>query len=159
MNTQQLRDILSRDKFTKTLFLDVYASDQLPKKVSQFPSCLVVNNDKSTGRGEHWICFYISSPSKIEFFDSFGNSPSFYKGAISEFASQYKKCNYNSLMLQSPVTAVCGQYCVYYLYFKCRGYSLRKIISRFVNQKYACNDPCVYNFVVRHFGVKPSYFI
>ena len=159
MNTLQLLDILSRDKFTKTQFLGVYASNQLPKKIHKYPVCLVVNSDKSTEFGSHWICFYISSRSKIEFFDSFGNPPSYYKGGISDFAVQYDEMNFNPHMLQRPHTAICGQYCIYYLYFKCRGYSLRRIVSRFVSEKYTCNDPCVYNFVVRHFGVKTSYFI
>jgi len=47
--------------------------DALPKKMLK-NECAIVNLDKSTGRGTHWVAFR-SEKNKIDFFDSFGLPP------------------------------------------------------------------------------------
>lgn len=157
MNTVQLRRVLRRDNFTKNYFLDVFPSDHLPDEIHKYPSCFIVNVDSSAEPGSHWVAFYLSRPNQVEFFDSYGNDPTFYKGPISEFTSTYKNVKYNPMVLQSNVTAVCGQYCVYYLYCRCRGKSLKNIVSSFVT-KHLCNDERVYNFARRLFHVRTSFY-
>lgn len=157
MNTIQIHKILSRDKFTKRYFLGVYASNHLPHTIKNYPSCFVANVDSSAEPGSHWVAFYVSSPEKMEFFDSYGNKPTYYKGHISNFAARYVQVDYNPLVLQSHVTAVCGQYCIYYLYSKCREHSLKKILSVFVT-RHLCNDRRVYNFVSKRFHVHGNFY-
>lgn len=153
----QLQDILSRDPFTKKYFLSVLPSDQLPKEILEYPTCFIANVDSSTEPGSHWLAFYVHTRHVIEFFDSYGNAPTFYNRSISDFVGRYTQVDYNPLTLQSNVTAVCGQYCVYYLYSRCRGKSMKKFLSSFVT-KHLCNDQRVYNFVSKRFHVYVNFY-
>lgn len=72
MGTTQLRDILSGYAITKKYFLDVFASDDVPGNIEQFPSCFNANVDSSTEPGSHCVSFHMPSTDKMEFFDSFG---------------------------------------------------------------------------------------
>ena len=72
----------------------------------------------------HWLSIFQSSPLKIEFFDSFGRHP---KDFGFSFPPHYQLI-YNTFALQSFDSNVCGQYCIYYLYFRSLGYSLQEII-------------------------------
>ena len=155
MNTLQIKNILSHDRVTKQYFLGVFSSDQLPAMVMSYPACFVCNTDRSTEPGSHWIAFYIISPNEVEFFDSFGNEPAAFQGPILNFASRYSRVTYNPM--QSNVTAVCGQYCIYYLYSKCKGQSLNFFLSFFVF-KNMCNDYRVYNFVAKRYGVYVNFY-
>lgn len=158
MNTIQLRRILSGDKFTRKSFIDIFPSNYLPNEISKYPSCFVVNVDTSSEPGSHWLALYISTPNSIEFFDSYGNAPTYYEGFISDFVSKYPLVNYNPMVLQSNISAVCGHYCVYFLYFKCRGQSLKRLLSTFVT-KSICNDKRVYDFVLKRFHLRTIFFL
>jgi len=153
MDSLQLQRILSR----RPCFLDVYASDQLPSRISKYPACFVANIDPSTQAGSHWVAFYVVSPKELEFFDSYGHSPQYFKGPLADFSFKFKHVTYNSVPVQSNKTAVCGQYCVYYLICKCRGQSLNDIMSSFVTKNIA-NDIRVYNYVSKRFRVRPKFF-
>lgn len=157
MNTMELCQILSRDPFTKKYFLDVFPSDQLPYEIFKYPTCLIANVDSSAEPGSHWIAFFLRNSQEIEFFDSYGHSPAFYEGPIFDFASRFAHVNFNQMTLQSNVTAVCGQYCVYYLYSRCRGQSLKTFLSNFVTN-HISNDKRVYNFVWKRFHVRTHFF-
>lgn len=157
MNTIQLRRILTEDKFTRKYFLDIFPSDHLPNEIHKYPACFIANADLSSDPGSHWLAFYLPSPHHVEFFDSYGNAPTYFKGGISDFVSRYSHVDYNPAILQSNVTAVCGQYCVYYLYSKCRGHSLKKILSSFVT-RHLWNDKRVYNFVWKRFYVRTKFY-
>lgn len=157
MDSLQIKNILSRDSVTKRYFLDVFPSDQLPTVVGHYPACFVCNVDKSSAPGTHWLAMYLAAPDKVEFFDSYGSEPTFFKGPISNFVSHFSHMTFNPVVLQSNVTAVCGQYCIYYLYCRCRGKSLKTIVSQFTTQN-MCNDQSVYNFVAKKFGVYANFF-
>ena len=43
--------------------------------------------DKSTESGEHWVSFYLTLLMGAEFFDSYENKSTYFKGPISTFAS------------------------------------------------------------------------
>jgi hypothetical protein len=157
MNTAQLQRVLSQNTFTKKYFLDVFPSDQLPMQITKFPTCFIANVDSSGESGSHWLAFYISTAHNIEFFDSYGNAPTFFEGDISDYVSSFPNVKYNPQMLQSNATAVCGQYCIYYLYTKCRGRTLKDFLSSFIN-KHICNDLRVYNFVAKRFHVYANFY-
>ena len=157
MNTQQLRRILNQDPVTKMLFLDVFSSDKLPTKIHKYPTCFIVNVDSSREPGSHWLAVYLPSAYHAEFFDSYGKPPTYYGGPILDFTSRFLYLDYNPMILQTDVTAVCGQYCIYYLYSRCRGQPLMKVLSPFVTQD-LCNDKLVYNFVWKRFHVRANFF-
>lgn len=99
----------------------------------------------------------MSSPDEVEFFDSYGNDPAFFRGPVSNFASNFYSVMYNPLTLQSNNTAVCGQYCIFYLYSRCRGKTLKHVLSYFISEN-LCNDQRVYNFVAKRFRVFVNFF-
>ena len=147
MNTSQIDGILKRIVKPPTRFLGVFAKDQLPEPttITHFPSCLIANTDKASGKGEHWVAFWFDSPYSCEFFDSYGLSPF-------DYGFSFSCTSFNSRTLQSLTSSVCGQFCIYYLYSRSRGLSLSHIINSFFSNL-GWNDYQVAHFVNKHFGI------
>ena len=61
----------------------------------------------------------------------------------------------NNKVLQSLDSSVCGEYCIYYLIHRCRGFSMQTIVNHFSKRK-RINDSIVYEFVTRHY---PNVFL
>ena len=106
------------------IYLGVLAFDQFPfDKLLHTPESssmlaplfFVLNTDPSTEPGTHWLaCFFDRHSNTSEFFDSYGHDPTFYQLT---FPANIHVVS-NSLQLQSDNSTVCGQYCVFYLYFR-----------------------------------------
>ena len=96
---------------------DVVAKDTLPEVVSTYPSAFVCNTHDSNQPGEHWVAMYVDELG--DYFDPYGQNPQH-----TEFANfMNKHCSKwspNDHILQSPISTVCGQYCVAFLMFRCR---------------------------------------
>ncbi len=109
--------------------IGVYASDSLPLRLPP-NSAIVVNTQPSYLDGMHWIAIYLDSNNQLEYFDSYGQPP-----LVQDHLKFIRRnCNYytfNSQLLQSDFSSVCGHYCLCYLYFKTNGYSLRDFLSIF----------------------------
>ena len=58
------------------------------------------------------------------------------------------KGEHNKIQLQSAFSTVCGQYCIYFLYHRCRKRSMSTIVNSFVNDKLR-NDKLFYDFVTQ----------
>ena len=129
MNTIQLDKIMKKHKFTKKIYLGTFAIDKLPNKV-KYPSCLIVNNEKSYEDGEHWIAIYFGKNKQAEFFDSFGNSPRTF-GLDTFIKKHSSKMTFNFVKLKSDFSLFCGYYCVLYLIYKCKGFSLKYFLKFF----------------------------
>lgn len=157
MDSRQLESILFQNKFTQGKFLGVFPSDQLPKKIQNFPCCFIANVDPSEEPGSHWVAFYVSSSLQLEFFDSYGNSPEAFPGPIYDYTNHFPRVEFNTQPLQSISTVVCGHYCVYYLYSKCRGLSLKHVQASFVTN-HISNDVKVYNFVTHVFRIRTPFY-
>lgn len=113
--------------------LGIYPRNLIPTRPSTYPSCFIANTDVSGRPGRHWIAFYFESPFHIEFFDSFGHTPSAYAFPLLCHA-------HNSLQLQSDFSLVCGQFCIFYLYYRSRGLSLKNIQSMLCPTQQVYND-------------------
>lgn len=157
MDSNQLSRAMLQNKSTKDFFLGVFASDHLPIEIKSYPACFIVNTDPSSEAGSHWLCFYFPCKHVVEFFDSYGNPPAFFGDPIANFTSRFSFVYHNPLRLQSNSTAVCGQYCVYYLYSRCRGKTMNDVLSSFVSN-HICNDNLVYNFVSKVFHVRVNFY-
>lgn len=123
MDGQQLKNIISRDRCLQERFRGIFARDRVPKCL--IPGFFIWNNDLYTGTGEHWLAVFVSDAYKVEFFDSFGQPYQFYGWNI------LGDVKYNKKSLQSPDSDVCGMYCIYFLYFRCRGLSMERIVADF----------------------------
>ena len=137
------KKILPRDRVK---FLGVLPHDHARSLLTSttysnpFPLCFVSNTHPSTKPGEHWVAFYLTAPDSLEFFDSYGLPPSVYEYDVTPASS-------NPHTLQQLDSKVCGQYCVYYLYHRCRGKVLTQILAPFSLQDKAWNDHSVASYV------------
>ena len=149
MDSHEIKQILQRDRFTKHYFRGVFASDQLPKSAVPRPSALVFNTDPASKPGRHWVAISITRREEAEYFDSYGQPPQLprVKSFLRRNASRIHR---NRRPLQGPLSAVCGQYCIFFLLQRCRGLSLNKIVSLFSSNKMD-NDLLVNDFIRRHF--------
>ena len=91
----------------------VFMRDNLPS----FPKNkerAVINLDGNIGAGTHWTC-YDSSPEKILYFDSFGLPPP--KELVNYLRKRYRfqDIKYNTFILQSFDSSICGQLCLFVL--------------------------------------------
>lgn len=149
MNTQVLKNILNRDHIAGPEFCGVYAENTLPGHIKTYPCGFIANTDPKNKPGRHWVAFYFPSPEEGEFFDSFGHSPTFYSPYFVRLLNRNcKQWTFNQRKLQSERTAVCGEYCVYYLLHRARGASMNSIVKRFSNNRIN-NDQKVYEFVLK----------
>lgn len=135
MNGAQIRNILSSDTAAKKYFIGIFTSDRLPKDNIPYPSCFVLNTDIEGGAGLHWLAVILKSSEELEFFDSFGRHPKDINTDIYKYIQKFKSAIYNKVQIQSPDSEVCGAYCVYYLFHRCRGLCMDSVLSTFGNIK------------------------
>ena len=150
MNTQQLQCMLRAQDVSRTF--KVLAADQLPRIIQHYPLGYIVNTEDSHLPGKHWIAFWFESPMYGEFFDSFGNGPSFYRKEFKEiFRLSVRNYIYNDVVLQSSDSNTCGLYTMLYIILKTNGYSMKNIQHLFTKDK-RWNDQLMYDFVHQHFN-------
>lgn len=114
MSNMEIRKVLSTDKDCKIYFRGVFAADTLPKKVC-VPCTLVVNTDVAGKPGQHWVAIFITKKRQGFYFDSYGLPPSvpFHIAFIRRNCTSWV---FNSKLLQSFTTFVCGHYaCLFVL--------------------------------------------
>ena len=136
MNSVEIENIISFNVRTQEQFLGVFALDEIPKEMKTYTSA-IINCCPSHLKGIHWCAIYQNSNTEIEFFDSFGFPPSHYN-FIKNLPSNVRKV-YNNKQLQSPLSNVCGYYCLFYSWKKNHGYRLEDITHHF-SKDYAYND-------------------
>lgn len=106
MNNFQLEKLCKNIPY----FRGVFMRDSLPIRVWKY-ECGIVNLDKSSGNGTHWVA-YVKKDKKVKYFDSFGNlQPPI------ELISYLKKSRivYNRRRYQSFSSKNCGELCFKFL--------------------------------------------
>ena len=109
MNTLQINDYMSSFEEYK----GTYPRDRLPDKIPP-NSGVIINTDKSSGPGQHWIAVY-NGPRCAIYFDSFGLPP-LHKEIIS-FLDRISDIGwaFNTITFQSMNSKTCGLYSIYFL--------------------------------------------
>ncbi len=154
MDTKQLMTLLNSSEVTQPYFLNVYALDQLPKhRITESKWLLIANSCPSNRAGLHWLAIFKTNDNSIEVFDSYGGDPTVYDLIPFLRAQTVTKCQYNATRLQALDSQVCGHYCLYYAYWRCRRKTMHDIIDSFSNINYARNDTRVYNHVIKLFDI------
>ena len=129
MNSIEIYEKLTGDALSKKCFVNVLARDQLPLKI-KYPSSFVINTDKSSKPGEHWLAIYYDKNGTCEFFDPLGFSPKYYN--LDEFfKSTSKEYFYNSQQLQGLFSKYCGYYCTLFIMVKSRNHNLKFFLKLF----------------------------
>jgi hypothetical protein len=127
MNSEQINQILRRNTHTKKYFLGVYSADNLPHTIAKYPSCFVANTDPHWEMGEHWICIWMQSPTKAEYFCSLGEAP---PPTFQAFLTKFKYIQTNEgKQIQSPGENTCGHYCIYFIVCRATGQSFNTVIN------------------------------
>ena len=127
----------------------MYAANSLPRRITSFPCGFIVNTDPKEKSGQHWLAFYFVSPQEGEFFDSYGHPPQFYNHRFVSFLNEnVQEWTLNHKHLQSDFTAVCGQYCIFFLLHRAQGVSMNSIVNLFSSNRER-NDHWVYHFVTQ----------
>lgn len=119
-------DLLGR-QLLGARYLGTFARDELPNMVKQpRPFGLIFNTDPAGTVGTHWLAIYADAHT-TDFFDSYGLPPSFYGFDTSLFRSTTNS-------VQSLGSAVCGHYCLLFLYYRTHGHSFESSISSLQNK-------------------------
>ena len=150
MNSREILTCLKSDNNIKQQLLGVFPRDKLPKIVL-LPAALVVNSDPATKPGMHWLSIYISPDGKGEYFDSYGLRP-WLPSIIKYLNKNCKDWMWSSVRLQAPYSSVCGQYCIFFLHHRCKGYTMSEITNQFSNNL-VDNDTMVCQFVNKTYNV------
>jgi len=134
METNQLIHLLLKDKYAKKSFCGVLPIDQLPQKPVKKPCSFIVNTHNSNLPGEHWFAIFVPHRGKIEYFDSYCKKP------INNEVYNFLRINgikyiYNKTCIQSNLSVNCGKFCLHYIYFRSRNYSMKKYVKFFSSNK------------------------
>ena len=150
MNTAEIQHALAGNAVTSPSFQGVFAADQVPASMP-IPTSYVVNTDNAVDPGSHWVAFYQERPEVVEFFDSFGKSPSSYRLQPPGRVVQ------QSLQLQSEFSTVCGQYCMFFILRRLSGESYNNIVHLFTDSR-ENNDKMVCQYVNHHFDLRTTVY-
>ena len=150
MDSIQIHAILTKDVNASSCgYLGVFSLDTIPLGAIHYPCALVCNTKPKNHQGEHWVAIIKDSDNHGFYFDSFGMPP-----CLPEFIDCMNFCatwDYNKQQLQSPFTTVCGQYCIFYLLYSFRGYSMENIIYLLNEGDFESNDILVHSFVAARY--------
>ena len=154
MDTRQIYTVLRNDEKTRPYARGVFAADQLPTNVVEYPSAYVVNTDPSYKLGEHWLAIFFDRNGRGEFFDSYGRAPGTYPRPIKIFLHRNSRLPwiYNERQIQAPYSTTCGQHCLFFLLHRSRNVDFQTIIQMF-SDNLDMNDLSVADFIERHFNI------
>lgn len=127
MDNRQIDALLKSSPVTRPFYLGSFSCNTVPV-VTKYPSSFVLNLDGTGRDGLHWSAVWVSAPSRIVYFDSFGIGPNecelmSLKRKLGEFNSRR-----NTRMFQSEGSDACGQYVVYFIYQCSLGWRIDDVV-------------------------------
>jgi len=137
MNTLQINKILHRNNITKDSYIGCFAADTIPVSINFTPFCMVVNIDPCSAAGSHWVAIFCEYPSTIDYYDSLGIWPPI-SPYIRNYLSKFQHVRFNPVQLQNSLKPTCGKHAIFFLFQRCIGFSMNKIIQ-FLNRVKADN--------------------
>ena len=144
LTTDTLLNLLSGTRH----FIGVYAEDELKNlTITNFPSLLICNIDKSSEPGSHWIALGIFRHS-LEVFDSTGFKIFLWSRVPCHLLNFIHKLSLTrqvilSKRIQSNKSTLCGFYCI--LYILARNCITLRQIHSFFSKRLAQNDLVIKN--------------
>lgn len=137
----EIEDFCTRDPCIRRIFKGVYSIDHLPELFS-LPSSIVVNTDKRSGRGKHWVVVTVDAWSRGWYFDSYGFPP-LQRALLNFMKDNCAVWQYSSAPVQSITSVKCGHFCLFYLYHIARGQPVSRVLSSFSTTNPRANDSIV----------------
>ena len=146
MNTMEIDGACFSDSFLSPIFHGTWPIDKT-NEISCENGAYIFNLSDSKSPGTHWVAVYVWN-GNLDFLYSFGNcAPT----VLKRWGSNYFWTE-NPYTLQSPITAVCGQYCIYFLTQRARNVSFDHLLRNF-NYDADTNYIRVYKYVRDKFGL------
>ena len=121
MNNFELKDAVKKLKIPS--FRGVFLLDTLPKKLNK-KECGIINFDKSSGPGTHWVAWYKNGKTKI-YFDSYGVRP-----PLEVIRYLGSPIHYNTDKLLPAGQVFCGHLYLYVLKELSMGYEFQNILNK-----------------------------
>ena len=118
-------------------FIGVFGSDELTNlKLRTFPCYIIVNLEKRSEKGRHWLAIRFGKYN-VEIFDSLGGRPAIwgvYPKILVNFLSRYSDSHdfLFSPVIQSAFSTFCGLYCIFYVLFR-QQFTFSNLVNRFSN--------------------------
>ena len=126
----QIDRLQAMDPRTRSIFCGVVPKDGLSTSTMDgvLPAAFVCNTDDGDEPGEHWIALYLDADGRSDYFCPYGLPlrHAAFRNFINEHCSEW---THNSKRLQSPLSNVCGQYCIDYLLICCNGFPTSTFIN------------------------------
>ncbi len=158
LTTTQINNYAYQDIFIRKYYQGTIASDQLSPQSRENlnpPRAWIVNTDPQDAPGMHW-CVFTLSHGRAYFFDPVGFAPAFYHEKWSNWLTKNSTSwEYNNVRFQSYDRASCGYFCLHFLYFWSRGWSISKILGLYSKNTHE-NDELVVTFVQQQMTVNPT---
>ena len=142
MYTDQLIRNLLKYRWSRQTFCGVKPLDKIPQKRVRRPCSFVVNTHKSDQPGEHWFGIFVPRRGKIDYFDSYGRPPEHLE-VFNFIRLNGQKFKYNSKRIQSDQSENCGQFTLFFIYFRSKGYTMDQYLNLFSDQDYLFNDKII----------------
>lgn len=153
MNNREISRIINTHHLLRNIFVGVYPADCLPDIPRKNKPCAyIANTHRKNQPGEHWVCFYATSYQPMEYFDSYGFPPK--DDFLNILGEDYLR---STKFVQHPLSAMCGQYCIFYIYMRAIGTSMIDIIQMF-DDNTLLNDVKVNRIIEEVFDVDLDVF-
>lgn len=142
MEGLHLDAILKTNHYSRDAYHGIFTFNEVWPHPVSLPASYVFNTDKSSGQGQHWICFQINKDLSVDYMDSFGTAPMKKPYKWIKTAG-FGPVRFNKKWLQNPLSSICWAYTIYFLIEKGRGKSLEDILSPFESFRFEFNDSLV----------------
>jgi hypothetical protein len=103
-----IKAFFEEDPLFSGVFLGVFAADQVSGLFIKERTAAVINTDSIDGEGKHWWCI-LRLHGKLEYFDPLGVSSAEVEKRLGQ------RCYFNDSPVQSDHSALCGQFCIYFV--------------------------------------------
>lgn len=146
MNSEEIKQLVSRSHVLSDTFKGVFPrSSFLAAFPESIPRGSYIVNSSDGLPGIHWLALYVHGDDVrvLFFFDSLGMSPSYYGMEFPHYTVLH-----NTQKFQSPGTPTCALFALYFIYFKCLGFTLRQILDTFDCEDKFANENTVRDFCV-----------
>ena len=148
MNSIQIRDISEKNSEIRKKISGVYPIDQTPQIIN-IPTSMILNLDPSYRSGSHWISLCIDIDGVGFYMDTFGRIPA-NTNIITQYCSNWE---FNDKQIQPNSSLLCGEYCLYFIYWWSRGREGKDILKDFSTDLYY-NDQLIKTFCKSIFPIE-----
>lgn len=130
MRTEELEMYMLKDPYIRRFYGGVVARNEIPLVFTK-PSIFIVNTDPTNLPGKHWFVLFYNTNSVNEQFNSTGQPPQV--DIQAQLVRNGMKYMYNNKRVQSFTSSTCGEFALFYSYFRCRGFTFQEILDMFTS--------------------------